>query len=195
MNKYQISGIVIVFLFYFAYLIKMMLQKKQGIQTNQLGKGENKSKETIKVENFLRVSSFIIVPIEIISIILNTRYLLSENVAKVSLVIGVIGVVVFITAMITMGNSWRAGVPQEDETKIITKGIYKISRNPAFLGFDLVYIGILLAFPNIILLIATTFAITMLHLQILQEEKYLIKVFGEQYEDYRKKTGRYFLFI
>ncbi len=55
------------------------------------------------------------------------------------------------------------------------KGIYNYSRNPAFLGFDLVYIGILLMFFNPVLLVISVFAMVMLHLQILREEKFLEK--------------------
>ncbi|MEE3470168.1 MAG: hypothetical protein VZR24_05840 [Butyrivibrio hungatei] len=47
------------------------------------------------------------------------------------------------------------------------KGIYNYSRNPAFLGFDLVYIGILLMFFNPVLLVISVFAMVMLHLYLL----------------------------
>ena len=39
-----------------------------------------------------------------------------------------------------MKNSWRAGIPSEDKIEFVSNGIYKISRNPAFVGFDLLYI-------------------------------------------------------
>ena len=55
---------------------------------------------------------------------------------------------VFVTSVVTMRDSWRAGVSKTDKTELVTDGIYQISRNPAFLGFDLVYIGILLMFFN-----------------------------------------------
>lgn len=88
-------------------------------------------------------------------------------------------------------DSWRAGIAEEDKREMITSGIYKISRNPAFLGFDCVYLGILLMFFNWILLAASVFAALMLHLQILQEEKYLPAAFGEAYISYKKCVRRY----
>ncbi len=54
------------------------------------------------------------------------------------------------------------------------------------------YIGILLMYFNGVLLLFTIWVIVMLHLQILQEEKYLETVFGEEYRVYRECTGRYF---
>lgn len=50
---------------------------------------------------------------------------------------------------------------------MITSGIYKYSRNPAFLGFDFMYISVCLIFCNWATIIFTLFAIIMLHLQIL----------------------------
>ncbi len=78
-----------------------------------------------------------------------------------------------------------------DKTKLITNGIYKISRNPAFLGFDLMYIGVTLLYSNSFTIIFSLFAITMLHLQILKEEKYLEKSFKNEYISYKNKTNRY----
>ena len=106
--------------------------------------------------------------------------------------LGILGVAVFLCAVLEMRDSWRAGVSKTDQTELVTNGIYQLSRNPAFLGFDLVYIGILLMFFNWILLAATLFAMLMLHLQIVNvEEEFLITVFGEAYLEYRKKVNRY----
>ena len=43
-----------------------------------------------------------------------------------------------------MRDSWRAGISETYKTELVTEGIYQISRNPVFLGFELLYIGILL---------------------------------------------------
>lgn len=63
---------------------------------------------------------------------------------------------------------------------------------PAFLGFDMMYIGILLSFFNWYLCIATGFALLFFHLQIVNvEEEFLIEAFGEEYLEYKKKVSRY----
>ena len=98
----------------------------------------------------------------------------------------------FLLAVVTMRDSWRAGIPSsEEKTTLISDGIYKYSRNPAFLGFDLMYIGILLAYFNAALFVLTMLTVLALHLQILQEEKYLSDTFGEAYMEYKKHTSRY----
>ena len=108
-------------------------------------------------------------------------------------VLGVLGDTVFIISVLTMRDSWRAGVAENDKTELVTDGIYSYSRNPAFLGFDLVYIGILLMFFNTGLFEITLLVILLLHLQIVNvEEDFLIATFGQEYVDYRKKVRRYF---
>ena len=99
---------------------------------------------------------------------------------------------IFFLSVRTMRDSWRAGLP-ETKTALITDGIYRISRNPAFLAFDLTYIDVLLIFFNWLLLIISVGAVISFHCQILQEEKYLAATFGEEYVTYQKKTPRYFI--
>ena len=54
------------------------------------------------------------------------------------------------------------------------------------------YASMSLLFFNIPLVMVSTWAAIMLHLQILQEEKHMHKMFGADYEEYRKHTLRYF---
>ena len=86
-------------------------------------------------------------------------------------ILSVAGTAIFIVAVWTMRDSWRAGVSKTDKTELVTNGIYQISRNPAFLGFDLLYIGTLLMFFNWILCFLTVFAVIMYHLQIVNVEE------------------------
>lgn len=97
-----------------------------------------------------------------------------------------------ISSVLTMRDSWRAGVSETDKTELVASGIYQISRNPAFLGFDFVYIGILLMFFNWGLFVASAFAVLMFHLQIVNvEEDFLMVAFGNEYMEYKKKVNRY----
>ncbi len=83
-------------------------------------------------------------------------------------------------------------VSKAEKTELVTGGIYQISRNPAFLGFDLVYIGMVMMFFNWGLLVTSIFAVVMLHLQIVNvEEDFLMEVFGEEYLEYKEKVCRY----
>lgn len=109
--------------------------------------------------------------------------------------IGMLGDVVFLLSVLCMRDSWRAGIPDKDKTELVTNDIYCFSRNPAFLGFDLMYIGMLLLYGNLLTLGFSVFAIIMLHLQILQEERYLADTFGVPYQEYCRHVFCYILSI
>lgn len=194
MNNYKIAGLIILIVFYTAYLIKMAGQRKKGIQTIQFGIGK-KERRTVIVEKTLQVLSIFIVVVEVVSIVRNTGSSISIAFRFAGLLIAVIGTVTFIAAMCTMQDSWRVGIAEKDSTILVTKGIYQISRNPAFLGFDFVYIGMCISFFNPVLLVVSLLGILVMHMQILEEEKFLIKVYGEAYKEYQQRTGRYFISV
>ena len=186
---YGLMSVVILLVFYGIYYTKMLLQKKQGIKTKQIGSRKEKKLHTI--ETLMAIATYLIVVVEVASIIFNYNYM--PNNGRINgVIIGFLGDFVFLLAIICMKDSWRAGIPEKDQTKLITNGIYKVSRNPAFLGFDLVYIGILIVYFNPATLVCTLFAIIMLHLQILQEEIYMEATFGNQYLEYKRQVFRYF---
>lgn len=192
----KIAAIIVMAVFYAAYLGKKYSQKRKGILTNQIAVG-NKPLNVMLVEKIMGVATFIVIPVELLSIVLYPNLTLVPALRDCLLmqIIGVsvaaLGVLTFIVAMLTMADSWRAGIPDKDRTAFVQHGIYRISRNPAFVGFDLMYIGLFAAFPNVIHLACALFSVVMLHLQILNEEKFCAKVFGKEYEDYSIKVRRY----
>ena len=174
---------------YICYFSKMISQKKKGIRTDQLGKGKEGFLKFIEVA--LKITTYLLPILQIISILFY-----SEGAHWLLQITGVIvesfGVVVFIISVTEMKDNWRAGVQREDKTNLVTSGIYSISRNPAFLGFDLMYIGILLTFFNWFLCVATAFAVCLFHLQIVNvEEDFLLETFGQEYLEYKRKVCRY----
>lgn len=187
---FQAAGLLILLFFYGCYFIKMISQRKKGIQTDQIGKG--KTGVVKRIEITMKIATFLVPAAEVVSILMNTTCL-PVWARIIGVVAGISGAGVFFAAVFTMRDSWRAGVSETDRTELVTGGIYRISRNPAFLGFDLVYMGILLLFFNWVLLVLSVFAAVMLHLQIVNvEEDFLITAFGEDYLEYGKKVNRYF---
>ena len=189
----RIAALSVMTVFYTAYFTKMFLQRRKGVQTDQIGKG-SKSKKVLRIELLMKLATYAIVSVEIISI-LGSYQLWDGILCWSGISVAAFGVLVFILAMTTMHDSWRAGIPESDKTQLVTTGIYSLSRNPAFLGFDLMYIGLLIAFFNLVHLVFALFAVIMLHLQILQEEVFLTGAFGAEYLTYRERTGRYFIII
>lgn len=192
----KILAIIVMAVFYAAYFGKKWSQKRKGVSTNQIAVGD-KPRKVMLVEKIMGLATVIIVPVELLSIVMHPRFTIITSLKNcitiqvIGVTVAALGVLTFITAMLTMADSWRAGIPEKDRTEFVQNGIYRISRNPAFLGFDLMYIGLLAAFPNILHLVFAVFPIAMLHLQILNEEKFCENVFGADYDEYRKKVRRY----
>lgn len=185
---YHILALAILIIFYSIYLIKQWMQKRRGIKTMQIGRRKDSNIHT--VETLMSIATVGIIPAQLLSILFGWSHL-SSNARFTGFCVGAIGDIIFLISVLCMKDSWRAGIPDRDKTELVTDGIYSYSRNPAFLGFDFQYIGVLLMYCNLLTLMFTIFAIIMLHLQILQEERYLESVFGEDYQKYRYKVFRY----
>ena len=185
----KILGLAILIIFYGIYIGKMILQRRKGIQTDQIAKGKQKNK-VFYTELVMKIATYSVVAVEVISIMVVSSSL-PKIVVLIGTVLGFAGDILFAVSVVTMKDSWRAGIAENDKTEIITKGVYGMSRNPAFLAFDCVYIGLLLMYFNVVLLIFSVFAMIMLHLQILQGEQHLAKVFGDDYIHYKDRVCRY----
>lgn len=189
----SIIGLIILFAFYGSYFVKFFMQRTRGINADRMGKG-SKPKKTFVIEVILKLTTIFTAVIQLISIIFIQElsiFIQNNLIRYAGFIVSLLGVVVFVNAMVTMGDSWRAGIDNTQETKIVKTGIYKYSRNPAFVGFDLFYIGIALAFSNVLNIIFAFASILILHLQILEEEKFLPTVFGKEYLDFKERTNRY----
>lgn len=188
MLPYKILAIIVLAVFYGIYYTKMLIQRQQGIKTNQIGSRKEKGLHT--VETLMSVATGGIVVVQLASVIFEWSMMPASG-RFTGFVIAMAGDIIFLVSVIKMKDSWRAGIPENDSTSLVTDGIYKFSRNPAFLGFDFMYIGMLLLYMNIATIVFTVFAVTMLHMQILQEERYLQDIFGDEYLEYKKHVFRY----
>lgn len=175
--------------FYGCYFIKLLSQKKKGIRTTQIGRGK---KGFVKaVECTMMVTTILVPAAELVSIFMPLSQL-PDCVRWLGAGTGALGVAALILAVLAMKDSWRAGVPEKDRTRLVTEGIFQISRNPAFLGFDLLYLGILIMFFNWPLLVLSAFGAGLFHLQIVNvEEVFLLETFGDSYLLYKKTVNRY----
>lgn len=82
--------------------------------------------------------------------------------------------------------------PWKPTTNIITDGIFGISRNPIYLGFNFVPIGLGIFFNNVwILWSFIPSAIILQLLVIKKEETYLEEKFGDEYRAYKNKVRRW----
>ena len=64
---YQIIAFLVLIAFYAIYIGKMLIQKKKGIRTDQIARGRKKGK-LFYIELIMKIATYSIVLVEIISI-------------------------------------------------------------------------------------------------------------------------------
>jgi protein-S-isoprenylcysteine O-methyltransferase Ste14 len=77
-------------------------------------------------------------------------------------------------------------------TTLVTSGIYRVTRNPMYLGMVVLLLGVavLLAAP-VTLLACVAFVLFINRFQIVPEERVLRERFGESYSKYAEKVRRW----
>ena len=93
-------------------------------------------------------------------------------------------------AQFQMSNSWRIGIDEENKTKLVTEGIFSISRNPIFLGMIISVLGLFFIVPNALTFFLTITTYIVIKIQIRLEEEFLQKQHAQDYVNYKLKTKR-----
>lgn len=75
---------------------------------------------------------------------------------------------------------------------LLTSGPYSFSRNPMYLGWGLIHLGIAFLLNTVWLVGTLVLAFAFIHFfEIPKEERRLEEQFGEAYREYRRKVRRY----
>ncbi|WP_343208751.1 methyltransferase family protein [Anaerolentibacter hominis] len=77
------------------------------------------------------------------------------------------------------------------QSGINTNGIYRISRNPMYLGYFLYFAGCVMLTRSLLLLFSLLVFQLSAHWIILSEERWCIRRFGREYEQYMLEVRRY----
>jgi protein-S-isoprenylcysteine O-methyltransferase Ste14 len=101
------------------------------------------------------------------------------------------GIVIAIIAMKKLDDDLIFGLPEGSIQSLKTDGIFRISRNPLYLGFILLILSSCLMTPNPLNFAVSGIAIAFHHMIVLREENYLLSKLGNEYRVYMKATGRY----
>ena len=100
------------------------------------------------------------------------------------------GLILAGVSLINLGRSTRFGLPT-DKTKFKTNGLYRLSRNPMYVGFDLITVAAIIYTLHWLVIILGVYSIITYHLIIKGEEKFLNDRFGDEYRNYQMNVRRY----
>jgi protein-S-isoprenylcysteine O-methyltransferase Ste14 len=179
-------GLILIF-FILAFAIRNI---KTYISTKKSIRGKS-----LKLTISVLISTIIYCLILLRLTLLKSKFLfeidLPTGINIIGLVFVSVGFILGILSLSVMKNSWRVGIKYDQKTELITTGIYRISRNPYFLSYDILIFGYILIFTSPILIILYLILVIVFHKMILEEEKYLQSVHDAAYEDYKRKVSRY----
>src|SRR5262245_16909716 len=95
--------------------------------------------------------------------------------------------------LVTLHRGKTNILPHKRADRLVTEGAFHFRRNPIYMGEVLILFGLAQATGNIWLAImAPVFALAILVLAILPEERHLEARFGEEYLQYKARTRRWF---
>ena len=96
-------------------------------------------------------------------------------------------------ALLTMLRDSAEFRPHAEATVLVTSGPFRHLRNPMYLGYALILLGISDTAQNVWITIMTpVFAAAVTWLAILPEERHLEAKFGDAYREYKESSRRWF---
>jgi protein-S-isoprenylcysteine O-methyltransferase Ste14 len=104
------------------------------------------------------------------------------------------GVILVVIAQLQMGASWRIGIDEGPAPGLVTGGLYRFCRNPIYIALLSVVLGYTLLLPtrlSVALLIGSIIAVWQ---QVRTEEAYLLRTYGEEFQEYARDVGRFLPF-
>ena len=111
-----------------------------------------------------------------------------------AIVIAVLGVAAAVFGNVSFRRAKTTVNPFKPETasSLVTSGIYRVTRNPMYLGMLLVLVGWAVFLANGLAVIAIAlFPAYITRFQIKPEERALMALFGEQYASYSSRVRRW----
>ena len=115
----------------------------------------------------------------------------SQAVSWLGVLLCITGLALLLWSIVSFGQSFRVGIDTTAPGKLITTGAFAISRNPIYVAFAIILVGLFLTFPNWILLAYLIAAVWLFNRQIVREETYMKAHYGPRYEAYCLRVRRY----
>jgi protein-S-isoprenylcysteine O-methyltransferase Ste14 len=107
-------------------------------------------------------------------------------------VLVVAGVALLLSFNTAFSRRGTAVEPWKPTTAIVTTGPYRITRNPAYLGMALVYVGVALMSDALWVLAPLPVVLAVVDRGVIaREERYLERKFGQEYVDYKSRVRRW----
>lgn len=103
-----------------------------------------------------------------------------------------LGALLMLGAVFEMSRARTTVIPHRQPVALVTSGVFRISRNPIYLGDALIILGASVASGSLVgLLLVPVFGVIIQRRFIIAEEARLERTFGAQFRNYRDRTPRW----
>jgi protein-S-isoprenylcysteine O-methyltransferase Ste14 len=101
-----------------------------------------------------------------------------------------VGVWLFRRSHVDLGDSWSVTLELNADHRLVTNGLYRRVRHPMYSSFLVLGVGQALLVPNWIAGLSGLASVLLLvAVRLPREEAMMVDQFGDQYRDYRRRTG------
>jgi protein-S-isoprenylcysteine O-methyltransferase Ste14 len=187
MQKY--FGALTILLLVAMVLVRVLLMKSAGIKAMHFGRTDKKD---FLIPPFALFYFYLVFAAAFDLPTLGTQELFhSGAVSWVGVLFCLTGLFLLFMSLVSFGKSFRVGIDSDHPDKLVTTGIFAVTRNPIYVAFWFVLLGQFLLFSNWILLVYLVAATWLFHRQVLREEEYLRSHYGHEYAEYCARVRRY----
>ena len=105
-----------------------------------------------------------------------------------ALLLGMVG----FSAVLSFRRAKTSPKPWKPTTALVTDGPYRLTRNPMYLGFTLLYLGIAFWVNSVWPVFSLPLILVVMQRAVIaREEAYLATLFGDEYRAYRRRVRRW----
>lgn len=182
------------YLFYYYVFYILVLSIAPGIISGNKSKAKSKSGFIENVYKVVSVAVLFVIVINaffspVASCMLIFEFLNWQFLKLTGLVFMHIAFVLIIIAQYQMGESLRVGIDENNPPeKLVTEGLFSVSRNPIYLSVSIFWLGFFLTLPSALTLFIFIVGIIVIKQLIKIEEAFLYKLWDAKYENYKSKV-------
>lgn len=185
----RVFGALTILLLLAMVLIRARMLRRQGIEAMHFGEIDKKD--------------FLIPPFAVfyfytvfaaafnLPLVSRQEFFSSATASWAGVLLCLTGLVLLFLSLVSFGKSFRVGIDQDRPDKLVTTGVFAISRNPMYVAFWVILLGEFLLFANWIPLAYLCAATWLFDRQVKREEEFMARQYGLEYADYCRRVRRY----
>ena len=168
---------------------RVLLMKRKGLEALQFGKMD---KTDFLIPPFALFYFYLVFAAAFHLPTVSTQAFFHSGVISwVGVLFCLVGLALVLWSLVSFGQSFRVGIDPDRPDKLVTSGVFAFSRNPIYMAFAFILLGQFLIFPNWLVLVYLGAALWLFHRQVLREEEFLKKYYGNEYAQYCSRVRRY----